>query len=150
MKQFLIIGNQNAITYKEIFPYIKDGTITLGYNTPNDFIQPDGDEIITINGIAKWFTTLDVFKPHLQLTEHYDPERYPKYDNYDAIEVSKTKDIPCDYDGVMGVPVSFLMFHCPSQFEIVKFRKGNDDKDLSVNGRKVYFRILIRPNSPVA
>ena len=78
------------------------------------------------------------------LYKKYNAEEYPKYDNYNAIEVSKTKDIPMDYDGEMGVPISFMDKYCPTQFEIIKFRKGDDDKDLSVNGKCPYFRILIK------
>ena len=78
------------------------------------------------------------------LVKKYNPLDYPKYDNYDAIEVSKVKDIPKDYDGVMGVPITFLDKFNPEQFEIIKFRKGDDDKDLSVNGKTPYFRILIK------
>ena len=78
------------------------------------------------------------------LTKHYNPEEFPKYDNYDAIEVSKVVNIPMDYDGVMGVPVTFLDKYCPEQFEIIKFRYGNDNKNLSVNGKCPYTRILIK------
>ena len=74
----------------------------------------------------------------------YKPELYPKYDNYDAIEVSKVADIPMDYKGVMGVPITFLTKYNPEQFQIVGFRKGNDNKDLSINGKCPYYRILIR------
>ena len=70
--------------------------------------------------------------------------KYPKYDNYDAIEVSRVKDIPEDYYGPMGVPITFLEKYCPNQFEIIRFRKGNDNKDLSINGKTPYFRILIK------
>ena len=89
---------------------------------------------------------LEIQKRHeeLILFRHYTPEDYPRYCNYDAIEVSKTEDIPCDYDGLMGVPITFLDKYCPEQFEIIKFRKGDDDKDLSINGECPYFRILIR------
>ena len=80
----------------------------------------------------------------LVLYKRYTPEEYPKYDNYDAVNVAKTAEIPYDYDGVMGVPITFLDKYNPEQFEIIKFRKGNDDKDLSINGKCPYFRILIR------
>lgn len=75
---------------------------------------------------------------------HYINHKFPEYDNYDVINVDKTADIPCDYDGVMGVSITFLDKYNPEQFEIVKFRKGNDGKDLCVNGKCPYFRILIR------
>ena len=80
----------------------------------------------------------------LVLYKKYTPEEYPKYDNYNAVNVDKTSDIPYDYDGVMGVPITFLDKYNPEQFEIIKFRKGDDDKDLSINGECPYFRILIR------
>ena len=101
--------------------------------------------MIRVSGL-NWFTNLDHNKRHefLDLYKTYSPEEYPRYDNYDAINVDKTADIPCDYDGVMGVPITFLDKYNPEQFEIVKFRKGNDEKDLSVNGKCPYFRILIR------
>ena len=80
----------------------------------------------------------------MTLYKKYSPEKYPKYDNYDAIDVSKVNEIPIDYNGVVGVPITFLDKYCPTQFEIIKFRKGDDDKDLSVNGKTPYFRILIK------
>ena len=93
-----------------------------------------------------WFTNLDIAKRHeeLILYKTYNSGEYPFYDNYNAIEVKKVAEIPMDYDGVMGVPITFLDKYNPEQFEIVKFRKGDDDKDLSVNGKCPYFRILIR------
>ena len=84
----------------------------------------------------------------LDLVCRYSPEEYPTYDNYNAIDVGKTADIPCDYDGAMGVPITFLDKYNPEQFEIIKFRKGNDEKDLSVKGKCPYFRILIRNKHP--
>ena len=87
---------------------------------------------------------LNDYNSELILVREYNEDDYPKYDNYDAINVDKVKDIPVDYDGVIGVPITFLNVYNPKQFEIVKFRKGNDDKDLSVNGKCPYFRILIR------
>ena len=165
-KSFLIIGNVNAITYKEIFPLIKTNKLWLGpsitsgdrkFNVPDDYslnaagcgIDENGRKFIRVKGV-RWFTNLDHQKRHeeLDLVCHYSPEEYPKYDNYDAIEVSKTANIPFDYDGVMGVPITFLDKYNPSQFEIIKFRKGNDDKDLAINGKCPYFRILIRNKNP--
>ena len=101
--------------------------------------------MIRVSGVV-WFTNFDINKRHedLDLYKKYSPEEYPKYDNYDAINVDKTKDIPLDYHGVMGVPITFLDKYNPEQFEIVKFRKGDDDKDLVVNGKSPYFRILIK------
>lgn len=159
-KKFLIIGNQNAITYKEIFTKIQENRIWLGYNSGNMcfkvppyyekretrfWIDEKGDKWRSLGNIS-WFTNLEHRKRHedLILVKRYNPADYPKYDNYDAINVDKTSDIPCDYLGVMGVPITFLDKYNPEQFEIVKFRKGNDDKDLCINGRCPYFRILIK------
>lgn len=160
-KKFLIIGSQNAITYKEIFPYIKNDELWLGANGIKDmsfkvpsiygeretrfWIDENGQHWRSL-GNACWFTNIDHKKRNeeLDLYRKYNETDYPKYDNYDAIEVSKVADIPMDYDGVMGVPITFLDKYCPSQFEIIKFRKGNDDKDLSINGKCPYFRILIK------
>ena len=160
-KKFLIIGPYNAITYKEIFPLIKNNSIWLGFgfkagnaffkipetNNKNYAIGVLNEEtrIIKFRNCT-WFTNIDNNKRHEEiiLYKHYSKEEYPQYDNYNAIEVSKTADIPCDYDGVMGVPITFLDKYNPDQFEIIKFRKGDDDKDLSINGKCPYFRILIK------
>ena len=155
-KKFLVIGNQNAITYKEIFPLIKENKLWTGNNMVKTFrvpqvtnknceVLPNGDIIAKFGSIC-WFTNLDIKKRHEEiiLYRSYNEEEFPKYDNYDAIEVSKVCEIPKDYDGIMGVPITFLYRYNPSQFEIVKFRKGDDDKDLCVNGKCPYFRILIR------
>ena len=143
-KKFIIIGNMNAISYKEIFSYIKENKLWLGITSPKEFIQPNGE--IKKFGNILWYTNLVHYKrtEPLDLFRKYSIEDYPKYDNYDAIEVSKTCNIPCDYDGIMGVPITFLDNYCPTQFQIIKFRKGNDDKDLSINGYTPYFRILIK------
>ena len=158
-KKFLIIGNMNAITYKEIFPYIKNNELWWGcslHGTKCHFIVPnsyEGNNVFEENGVrygkvnnAIWFTNINHTKRNtpLDLYKKYSADEYPKYDNYDAIEVSRVENIPTDYEGVMGVPITFLDKYCPTQFEIIKFRKGNDDKDLSVNGKCPYFRILIR------
>ena len=129
-KKFLIIGNKNAITYKEFFPLLKENKVWLGCTNVKEFLQPDGS--IKKFGNIGWFTNLDVAKRHekLILWKHYTPEEYPKYDNYDAINIDKVADIPCDYDGVMGVPITFMDKYNPEQFEIVAFRKGDDGKDL--------------------
>lgn len=161
-KKFLIIGNKNAITYKEVFPLIKENRLWIGltirsgdreFRVPSDYvthsaslrIDEKGNKYIKVPGVH-WFTNLDYPQRHeeLVLYKRYTPEEYPKYDNYDAINVDKTSDIPYDYDGVMGVPITFLDKYNPEQFEIVRFRKGNDDNDLSYNGKCPYFRILIR------
>ncbi|MFB2117857.1 adenine-specific methyltransferase EcoRI family protein [Parapedobacter sp. 2B3] len=163
-KKFLIIGNINAITYKEIFKLIKENKAWLGINMGrgiSGFIVPDryelygtetriddfGNRIISPNNCL-WLTNLETFKRHedIVLTKKYygNEFEYPKFDNYEAINVNKTQDIPLDYEGVMGVPITFLHKYNPEQFELIKFRKGNDDKDLSINGKCPYFRILIK------
>lgn len=155
-KKFLIIGNQNAFTYKDIFSLIRDNKLWIGYNKAKKFeiskdsdrknIIEEGGKRFAVFGNICWFTNLDIQKRHedLILTKKYNPIDYPKYDNYDAIEVSKVKDIPRDWAGVMGVPITFLDKFNPEQFEIIKFRKGDDEKDLSINGKCPYFRILIK------
>jgi hypothetical protein len=161
-KKFLIIGNVNSITYKECFKLIKDNKMWLGasihsgdreFRVPNDYplnaassrVDSDGNKYIRVKGV-RWFTNLDYEERHenLVLYKKYTPEEYPKYDNYNAINVDVTKDIPMEYDGVIGVPITFLDKYNPEQFEIVRFRKGDDDKDLVINGKSPYFRILIR------
>ena len=163
-KKFLIIGNINAITYKEIFKLIQENKTWLGVNMGrgiSGFIVPKhyelygtetridalGNRIVSPNNCL-WLTNLDNFKRHedIPLTKTYygNETEYPFYDNYNAINVNKTKDIPLDYKGVMGVPITFLHKFNPEQFEIIKFRKGNDEKDLSINGKCPYFRILIK------
>lgn len=156
-KKFIIIGHQNAITYKEIFALIKQNKLWLGfgfkggaghfYSKYQDTATAGNhrEGMIRVSGVT-WFTNLDIQKRHenLILYKNYNPDEYPKYDNYDAINVDKTADIPMDYDGAMGVPITFLDKYNPEQFEIIRFRKGNDDKDLSINGKYPYFRILIR------
>ena len=133
-KKFLIIGNQNAISYKEIFDLIKGNKIWLGYTHPVDFVVPDHYEMREVRswrdengtnwrsfGNACWFTNLDIAKRHedLVLYKNYSRKEYPKYKNYDAIEVSKYTAIPGDYEGAMGVPVTFLDHYNPDQFEIL-------------------------------
>jgi hypothetical protein len=163
-KKFLIIGNINAITYKEIFKLIKENKAWLGVNmgrgisgfiVPNDYelfgtevsIDEDGNRIVATNNCL-WLTNLETFRRHedIMLTKKYYGNEidYPKFDNYDAINVNKTQDIPMDYSGVMGVPITFLHKYNPDQFELIKFRKGYDEKDLSINGKCPYFRILIK------
>lgn len=130
-KKFLIIGSQNAISYKEVFKLIQDNKIWLGYNAVKKFRMPKNYEHSSIkieNGVKYavfgnicWFTNLDIAKRHedLILYKNYTPEEYPKYDNYDAIEISKVTNIPIDYDGAMGVPITFLDKYNPKQFEIL-------------------------------
>ncbi len=163
-KQFLIIGNINAITYKEIFQLIKDNKAWLGINLGrgiSGFIVPEhyglygtearidesGNRIVSSNNCL-WLTNLHISKRNEEiiLTKKYigHESEFQRYDNYDGINVDKTQDIPLDYSGCIGVPITFLHKFNPNQFEIVKFRKGNDGKDLSINGKCPYFRILIR------
>ena len=161
-KKFLIIGNQNAITYKDFFPLIKEGKVWLGYGfkrncahfySPFDDSASDLDHrdgMIRVSGV-NWFTNLEHGKRNerLELTEIYSPDRYPRYDGFDAIEVPEVKLIPKDYDGIMGVPITFLCKHCPEQFEIVgELHHGCDNEyDLgipSMNGKCLYARVLIR------
>lgn len=110
-------------------------------------IDESGNKIISTSN-CMWLTNLDnfMYRKDISLTKSYsgNEHEYPKYDNYDGINVDRTKDIPRDYSGYMGVPITFLHKFNPQQFEIVKFRKGNDKKDLSVNGKRPYFRIIIR------
>ena len=157
-KKFVIVGHQNAITYKEIFKLIKENKIWLGYGFEGGaghFINKSYEDyatasdhkegMIRVSGVH-WFTNLDTRKRHedLVLYKKYSAGDYPKYDNYDAINVNKVNDIPADYAGAIGVPITFLNKYNPDQFEIIKFRKGDDDKDLTVNGKSPYFRILVR------
>lgn len=157
-KKFIIVGAKTAIGYKEIFKLIQENKLWLGYNSklktfrvPDDY---DGKLLVIENGIKYvknvgnigWFTNIETTKRYeeLEFYKKYNPDEYPKYDNYDAIEVSHTSEIPIDYDGVMGVPITFLEKYNPNQFEIVRFRKGNDDRDLSINGKYLFSRILIK------
>lgn len=163
-KKFLIIGNINAITYKEIFNLIKDNKAWLGVNLGrgiSGFIVPEhyelygtetkidefGNRIISPNNCL-WLTNLETPQrcENIVLTKKYIgyEKEYPKYDNCNGINVDKTQDIPMDYAGLMGVPITFLHKFNPNQFEIIKFRKGDDNKDLSINGKCPYFRILIK------
>lgn len=118
-KKFLIIGNDNARTYIEIFKLIRENKVWSGYERVKEFKQQDGK--IKKFGNVGWFTNLDVSKRHefLTLYKKFSPQEYPKYHNYDAIEVSKVSEIPINYGGAMGVPISFLDKYNPEQFEII-------------------------------
>ena len=144
-KKFLIIGSKNAITYKDFFPFLKNGDVWIGRNNPSEFLQPDGS--IKKFGNIGWFTNLGIAKRNekLVLRKKYDPEEYPRYDNYDAINVNKLSDIPVDYDGVMGVPISIMDKHDSDQFEIIGWAKYPVPK---INGKSTYVRILIRARHP--
>lgn len=173
-KKFLIIGHQNAITYKEIFPLLKENKMWLGYGfkgsaghfiSKYEDVATAGDHkegMIRVSGVT-WFTNLEHNKRHeeLILYKEYNPEKfpneYPKYENYNAIEVSKTAEIPMNYNGVMGVPVTFMYKYNPEQFEIIGMAEDNG-KGLSgeaaewdgknphciINGKAMYKRIFIR------
>ena len=177
-KKFLIIGNMNAITFKEIFPLIKDNKLWEGvslngtkcqfdvpeeYDGKNVFIDEFGKRKAKINN-AIWFTNIEhkLRNTPLDLYKTYagHEDEYPKYDNYDAINVDKVSDIPIDYDGVVGVPITFLYKYCPSQFEIIDINPHfftiveqglPKPKQLtlhSVGQKDPYARILIRNKKP--
>lgn len=144
-KKFLIIGTNNAIHYKEIFPLIQKNKLWLGYNNgPKKYLVPDtfdSKSVVVIDGKkympmgnTSWFTNLDTTKRHEKLTlyKKYSPEEYPKYDNYDAIEVRKVAEIPLDYRGAMGVPDTFLDKYNPEQFELIGIPFGDLGKALGV------------------
>lgn len=138
-KKFLIIGNKNAITYKEFFPLLKDDEVWIGCNSPAEFSTPDG-MTKKLNGLTRWFTNLDVAKRHekLILWKNYTPEEYQTYDNYDAINVNKVSEIPCDYDGVMGVPITFMDKYNPEQFEIVGLLQSSTDEQAGIPNLHYY------------
>ncbi len=186
-KKFLVIGNVNSISYKEIFPYIKNNEMWIGpsitsgdrkFFVPDDYplnaagcgVDSDGRRFIRVKGV-RWFTNLDFPKRNeeMDLVCRYSEEEYPHYDNYDAINVSKTQDIPCDYAGLMGVPITFLDKYNPNQFEIIWQASGNTrasaPKDVLekmsykphpedrggcgvVRGKRQYSRIIIRNKHP--
>jgi len=164
-KKFVIIGNQNAITYKEIFSLIKADKLWLGstlsfakFRVP-DYYEPKatrfwidetGQKWRSMGNIC-WFTNLDIAKRHEEiiLYKTYNQEEYSKYDDYDAINVNKVADIPMDYDGIIGVPITFLDKYNPSQFEIVGLDRYVEDNPkyghrFTINGKETYARILIR------
>ena len=155
-KKFIILGNMNAITYKEIFQLIKNNKLHLGYSihsgdigfiVPNDYslnattcgINKDNNKYIKVKSV-RWFTNLSVtnnYQP-LKLTKVYNEIDYPKYDNYNAINVDKTNDIPYDYNGMMGVPITFLDKYNPEQFEIILINS------FKLNGKQTYKRLIIK------
>ena len=154
-KKFIIIGNQNAITYKEIFPYIKDNKIWLGINSGKsmEFSMPMSyEKWDRIEGNRKygkvpgisWFTNVPYVyerKPLILTKSYYDnPSAYPKFDNFDAINVDKVADIPMDYDGIMGVPITFLNNYCPSQFTIIGLGISNSGLSCGVEPYKKQWR----------
>ncbi|HGA5700411.1 TPA: adenine-specific methyltransferase EcoRI family protein, partial [Salmonella enterica subsp. enterica serovar Birkenhead] len=167
-KKFLIIGSKNAVTYKEIFPLIRNNVLWFGHgfmagnaffkvplNSLREFstgVYDEASGIVKFRNVS-WFTNLDHKKRHEEiiLFKKYTPEEYPAYDNYDAIEVSKVADIPADYDGVMGVPITFLDKYNPEQFEIIGCNRGVDQDPNGIfgrgsylNGKETFKRIFIR------
>ena len=173
-KKFVVIGSMNAITYKEVFPLIESARLWLGhgpagkdmlFDVPEDYAQElvetkkEGSAYRLVDGVIKgrlgnavWFTNLDHKKRHedLILYKKYSPDEYPKYDNYDAINVNKTDHIPVDYAGEMGVPITFLDKHNPEQFEIIGMDRplitqltGKQSR-FKIKGKEIYARIVIR------
>ena len=164
-KKFVIVGHQNAIHYKECFQLIKENKMWLGYGfkggaghfiSKYEDVASAGDHkvgMIRVSGV-NWFTNLEIQKRHedLVLYKNYNPEKYPYYDNYDAINVDKTADIPCDYYEVMGVPITFMDKYNPDQFEIIDTSTVAMSKGAPyINGKRIYERILIRrkPSQPI-
>ncbi len=185
-KDFIILGNMNATTTKEIFPLFRNNKVWYGesirsgdrkFFVPDSYplnasgcgIDDNGRRFIRVKGV-RWFTNLKTTRSHtpLELTHHYNKDEYPLYENYDAIEVGRTQSIPADYNGVMGVPITFLDKYSPDQFEIIMLANGNARSNVSskilsevnyrknsedkggvgiINGRRVYARILIRRKS---
>lgn len=123
-KKFLVVGSLNAVTYKDFFPLLRRGLVWLGHSRPKKFLAPDGS--LKSFGNIVWYTNLDTGKRHepVALTTAFDPGRYAKYDNYDAVDCPRVSSIPYDYDGAMGVPVTFIERHCPEQFEILGITLG--------------------------
>lgn len=166
-KKFLILGHQNAIKYRDIFPLIKNNRIWLGKSihsggrefkvsedypitTDNNRVDECGNRFVEVAGV-RWFTNINVGHHYedLILTCKYTPEFYPKYDDYDAINVDKTKEIPIDYDGKIGVPITFIDKYDPKKFKILGLDRDIHDnphigKGFSVNGKQTYTRIIIK------
>lgn len=171
-KKFLVIGNKNAVTYKEIFKLIKDGKLCLGLTIPNKFVLPNGTVTDSVTGLCRWFTNLEIKKkPDVPiLVKKYNPKDYPQYDNYSAINVNKVKDIPYDYQGVMGVPITILGLQYSDGYIHLLDELSNEmryeicscndyiinnqakkkesglvkDKDSAINGKATYARVLIK------
>lgn len=170
-KKFLIIGGQNALTYKEVFTLMKENKVWLGYNFGNmefkvpDYYEPrktrfwideNGQKWRSLGNIC-WFTNLDHSKRHedIILYKTFTEEEYPKYDYYDAVNVNRVAEIPMDYSGIMGVPITFMDKYNPNQFEILGFMNTGEENEgirykntphgrPTINGKEIYFRILIR------
>lgn len=165
-KKFIVLGNINHVTFKEIFHFFKDNLFWLGYNSGHfwfkvpdyyeekgtDYKQDENGQKWRRMGNICWFTNIDIDKRHqpLDLYKHYNPVDYPKYETYDAIDCKEYKEIPDDYFGIMGVPITYLPYHCVDQFEILgKFDGGTESNELDlakplINGKAKYKRIAIR------
>lgn len=154
-KKFIIIGSENALTYKEVFPLIKENKIWLGNTRPKEFVQKDGS--VKKFGNIGWYTNIDIAKRHenIILYKKYNADEYRKFDHYDAINIDKTKEIPMDYDGAMGVPISFIDKHNPEQFEIIDGLNRYSIIDgptestrgkymAQVDGKPCYVRVIIK------
>ena len=154
-KKFLIIGSLNVIKYKEFFPLLKNNKIWLGYNHVKKFLNANSEK--QKFGNVLWHTNFDYDKRHenLLLYKKYNPEEFPKYDNYDAINLDKVSDIPVDYDGVIGVPITFLDKYNPEQFKIIGITNHSAMVDIfwnnncfaERNGKRKYIRTLIKYTS---
>ena len=185
-KHFIILGNINAATYREVFPLFRDNKVWFGesirsgdrkFHVPDSYplsaagcgVDDSGRRFIRVKGV-RWLTNLDTGRRHepIALTRTYTPDEYPRYENYDAIDVGRTQNIPVDYDGIMGVPITFLDKYSSDQFEIIMLANGNARTNVAsktlaevgyrphsadkggvgiINGRRVYARILIRKKS---
>ena len=185
-KKFIILGNMNAVTYKEVFPLFRDNKVWYGesirsgdrkfyvpdgypLNAANCGIDDKGRRFIRVKGV-RWFTNMETNRRHepIALTCSYTSDDYPQYENYNAINVSRTQNIPFDYDGIMGVPITFLDKYSPDQFEILMLANGNARTNVSsntlaevgycqhpedrggvgiINGKRVYVRVMIRRKS---
>ena len=151
MKKFLIIGNGNAVTYKEIFPLIKENNMWFGKNTKGGTRK--GNSLVfkkkkkkEKHALSWWYTNMDCQRhnKHLDLYKTYNETDYPKYDNYDAINIDRVADIPRDYFGEMGVPISLLNKLNRNQFEITGIMTSCDKGDPYVNGKHICARLLIK------
>ncbi len=167
-KKFIVLGSQNAIIYKDVFPFIRDNKLWLGVNNggvkwfqvPNDYQiktksrirVKDGNKYFSMGNIM-WYTNIDIQKRHKELILHkkYSPKQYPKYDNYNAIEVTKYSEIPMDFNGIMGVPITFLDKYNPKQFEIIGSNRGVDQDPNGIyghssfiNGKETFKRLFIK------
>ena len=147
MKKFLVIGSINAYTWKEIFPLVKFNKMDIGYlfNKGMSFINPYSNEYKKLGNVG-WYQSIkkNIDRPKIELSKYYNPIDYPKYDNYDAIEVSMVKNIPIDYNGLMGVPITFIDKYNPEQFEIICTIAP------VLNGKIKFVRLLIKNKHPVS